>query len=532
MLLRVDDLSLKLPSHDGGWKFAKQSEKEIYSDISFSLDQGSSLGIVGESGSGKTSLAKTLVRLHSPSGGRIRFDGLDITHLDTLQLQALRPKLQFIFQDSLSSLNPRRKVGEAILQPLLHHRLASGRREGLELTRELFERVGLSRSLMERYPHELSGGQRQRVGIARAISLKPKLIIADEVVSGLDVSTQAQILILLRELQDDGSLIFISHDLSVVRVLCEHVLVMRQGRVEDYGKTVDIFSRPKSRYTRELLSAIPTPVVEPNWLDKTDLTAEYTNSVSQYGEKTTMKIEGSVALVSGANRGIGRAFVECLIKRGAKKVYVTARDPKQLDSVISIDPGKVHALQLDITDGAQIENAVGAARDVDLLINNAGANGNTSMISISDTENARREMEVNYFGTMAMCRAFASTLKANGGGAIVNVLSILSKVNLPASGSYSASKAAAYSMTQGVRAELAAQNTLVVGVMPGAVDTDMAKDFQGPKENPIDVANESLQGVEDGIEDVYPGGMAQGVNAGLGQDPKAVEKEFAGYLPA
>jgi len=166
------------------------------------------------------------------------------------------------------------------------------------------------------------------------------------------------------------------------------------------------------------------------------------------------------------------------------------------------------------------------------LINNAGANGNTSMISISDTENARREMEVNYFGTMAMCRAFAPTLKANGGGAIVNVLSILSKVNLPASGSYSASKAAAYSMTQGVRAELAAQNTLVVGVMPGAVDTDMAKDFQGPKENPIDVANESLQGVEDGIEDVYPGGMAQGVNAGLGQDPKAVEKEFAGYLPA
>ncbi len=166
-----------------------------------------------------------------------------------------------------------------------------------------------------------------------------------------------------------------------------------------------------------------------------------------------------------------------------------------------------------------------------MLINNAGVNGNSALISANDLASARDELDVNYFGTLAMCRAFAPVLKKNGGGAIINILSILSRVNLPACGSYCVSKSAALSMTQGVRAELAGQKTLVVGVMPGAVDTDMAKSFEGPKENPNDVANASLDAVEQGTEDVYPGGMAQGVSQGLAGDPKAVEKEFAAYLP-
>jgi NAD(P)-dependent dehydrogenase (short-subunit alcohol dehydrogenase family) len=140
-------------------------------------------------------------------------------------------------------------------------------------------------------------------------------------------------------------------------------------------------------------------------------------------------------------------------------------------------------------------------------------------------------MDTNYLGTLAMCRAFAPVLKRNGGGAIVNMLSILSRVSMPAYGSLCASKAAALSMTQGVRAELAKQHTLVVGVMPGAVDTDMARGYQGPKDPPLEVANAALDAVEKGLEDVYPGGMAQGVSAGLAKDPKAVEKEFAQYLP-
>ena len=140
-------------------------------------------------------------------------------------------------------------------------------------------------------------------------------------------------------------------------------------------------------------------------------------------------------------------------------------------------------------------------------------------------------METNYFGTLSMCRAFAPVLKNNGGGTIVNVLSILSLVNLPASGSYSVSKAAAYSMNQGIRAELSSQKTTVIGVMPGAVDTDMAKAFEGPKEKPLDVADAALQAVEDALEDVYPGEMAQAVSQGLAQDSKAVEREFSAYIP-
>jgi len=244
-----------------------------------------------------------------------------------------------------------------------------------------------------------------------------------------------------------------------------------------------------------------------------------------------MKIHGSTALVTGSNRGIGHAFVEALIAHGARKIYATARDPLKLKDLEAAHPEKIHVLTLDITKPAQVAAAAAQAGDVSLLINNAGINRKKGLIASAVLDDARDEMDTNYFGTLSMCRAFAPILKHNGGGAIVNMLSILSRVSLPAYGSLCASKAAGLLMTQGVRAELAKQHTLVVGVMPGAVDTDMERDFDGPKENPADVANASLQAVEDGLEEIYPGGMAQGVSQGLAADPKAVEKEFAAYLP-
>lgn len=244
-----------------------------------------------------------------------------------------------------------------------------------------------------------------------------------------------------------------------------------------------------------------------------------------------MKIAGAVALVTGSNRGIGRAFVKVLLATGAKKVYAGARDVKGVEDLVKSNPGKVEALALDVTDDAQIAAAARKCTDVTLLVNNAGVNRKKGLIAASNLEDARLEMRTNYFGPLQMCRAFAPVLEANGGGAIVSMLSILSRVSLPAMGSLCASKAAALSMCQSVRAELSKQGTLVVGIMPGAVDTDMARDFPGPKDDPADVAKAALLAVEQGVEDVYPGGMAQGVSAGLAKDPKAVEKEFAAYLP-
>jgi len=244
-----------------------------------------------------------------------------------------------------------------------------------------------------------------------------------------------------------------------------------------------------------------------------------------------MKIAGSVALVTGSNRGIGRAFVNALIQRGAAKVYATARDPSKLADLSAKYGARVHVLTLDIHQPAQVSAAATMAGDVTLLVNNAGINRHKALIAAAALDHAREEIDTNYFGTLSMCRAFASLLKRNGGGAIVNMLSILSRVSLPAIGSLCASKAAALSMTQGVRAELAKQHTLVVGVMPGAVDTDMARDYNGHKENPYDVAMAALDAVESGTEDAYPGQMASGVSAGLAANPKAVEKEFSAYLP-
>lgn len=246
---------------------------------------------------------------------------------------------------------------------------------------------------------------------------------------------------------------------------------------------------------------------------------------------TEMKIAGSTVLVTGTNRGIGQAYVAALLERGAKKIYATARKPERLAALAKSGAGRIEVFALDVTDAKSIAAAAARARDITILINNAGVNHNLGLLSAPDLSAAREEIETNYLGTLAMCRAFAPVLKTNGGGTIVNMLSILSRVNLPLMGSLCASKAAALSLTQGVRAELAKQGTVVIGVMPGAVDTDMTRDLPPPKMAPVDVVRAALDAVEAGTEDVYPGDMAGGVAKGLAADPKAVEKQFAAYLP-
>ena len=245
-----------------------------------------------------------------------------------------------------------------------------------------------------------------------------------------------------------------------------------------------------------------------------------------------MDISNTAALVTGANRGLGRELVQQLLAAGARKVYAAARDVAAVQDLVQANPGRVEALALDITNADQVAAAKARCADVNLLVNNAGINRGQGFIAAASLGDAQAEMNTNYLGTLAMCRAFAPQLGAHGGGgAIVNVLSILAKVNLPAMGSLCASKAAALRMTEGVRAELAAQATLVVAVMTGAVDTDMSRDFQGPKSSPAEVAQAVLAGLQRGDEEVYVGDMPGWINGALMQDPKGIERELAKYLP-
>ncbi len=520
-LLKAGGLSLSLPDLNRKPAFGPAPMIDIVRGVDVSLQAKDALGIVGESGSGKTTVGRTLIRLHKPTGGSIEFDGRDITALGEDELRPLRPQFQMIFQDPQSSLNPRHTVASIIAQPLLHYGRARNKTEARRQVDTLLERVALRPFHGARYPHELSGGQRQRVGIARAVALQPRLVIADEIVSGLDVSSQAQILALLRDLRADLdlALIFISHDLSVVRTVCDRVMVMQNGRVVEQGDCADIFAKPKHPYTRRLLNAIPLPDVEPDWVART--------ADTDLGEKLSMNLKDSVALVTGANRGVGEAFVSALAERGAAKIYAAMRST---DGFAASDD-RVVPIALDVTSHTQIARAAARCRDVSMLVNNAGVNFNQPIFADEAQGNARAEMEVNYFGTMEMCRQFGPILGDNGGGAIVNMLSILSRVNLPMIGTYCASKAACLSLTQGVRAELAAQGTHVVAVMPGAINTRMGNMNPPPLEQPSDVVKAALDAVEAGEEDIYPGVMADGVSQGLAVDPKSVEKQFAQYLP-
>ncbi|QHW33460.1 ATP-binding cassette domain-containing protein [Paenibacillus rhizovicinus] len=259
-LLEVNGLKKHFPIKSGLLGRTVGSVKAV-DDISFSIKQGETFGLVGESGSGKSTVGRTILRLTDKTDGEVKFKGVDLYDLPPEELRRLRPKMQLIFQDPYSSLNPRVRIGDAIGEALLDHGLVP--REAVrERVMEVLNACGLSAYHIDRFPHEFSGGQRQRIGIARALVLNPDLIIADEPVSALDVSIQAQIINLFRKMQETQGLtyLFISHDLSVVEHLCSHIGVMYLGSMMETASRDELFRNPLHPYTKALLSAVPIPI--------------------------------------------------------------------------------------------------------------------------------------------------------------------------------------------------------------------------------------------------------------------------------
>jgi peptide/nickel transport system ATP-binding protein len=256
-LLRVEHLQVDFPER-GVWGRVTRRVKAV-DDVSFCIYPGETLGLVGESGCGKTTLGRALLRLLPTHGGQVWFDGVNITEAGRLQLRRLRRDLQIIFQDPYGALDPRMTVGAAIAEPLRLHEKKLTPQQRQQRTAELLERVGLAAAMAKRYPHEFSGGQRQRICIARALALNPRLIICDESVSALDVSVQAQVLNLLKELQTAFNLtyLFISHDLSVVKFMSDRIMVMNRGQIEEIGAATTIYQQSQSPYTQQLIAAIP-----------------------------------------------------------------------------------------------------------------------------------------------------------------------------------------------------------------------------------------------------------------------------------
>jgi peptide/nickel transport system ATP-binding protein len=260
-LIEVRDLTKHFPITRGILIQHKVGAVKAVDGVSFDVNSGETLGIVGESGCGKSTTARLMMRLLESTSGEIRFEDQDITTLKGASLKAVRREMQMIFQDPYSSVNPRKTIGSIIGEPFAIHKMLEGKGERKAAVQELMELVGLNPEHYNRYPHEFSGGQRQRIGVARAIALKPKLIVCDEPVSALDVSIQAQVINLLEDIQNEQNLayIFIAHDLSVVRHISDRVMVMYLGKVMEVADRNSLYERPMHPYTQALMSAVPVP---------------------------------------------------------------------------------------------------------------------------------------------------------------------------------------------------------------------------------------------------------------------------------
>jgi oligopeptide transport system ATP-binding protein len=259
-LVEVTDLVKHFPIKQGLLIHREVDQVRAVDGVSFSVARGQTLGLVGESGSGKSTVCRVMLQLLKPTSGSVRFDGEEIVGLSRRRLRPLRREMQMIFQDPYASLNPRRRIGQIVGSPLKLQGMASGA-ELRRQVQELLVRVGLSAEHYDRYPHEFSGGQRQRIGIARAIAPKPKLVVADEPVSALDVSIQAQIINLLDDLQDELGLtyVFVAHDIGVVRHISDRIAVMHNGKIVEEGSADQVCERPIDAYTKKLLAAVPIP---------------------------------------------------------------------------------------------------------------------------------------------------------------------------------------------------------------------------------------------------------------------------------
>jgi len=261
-ILSVTDLSVTFDVRpSGAWPWTPPLKLQAVGGLSFEIEPGETLGLVGESGSGKSTVARAIIGTVPHSGGRIVFDGKDIGAMGETQRRRHRKDVQMVFQDPLAALNPRMTVGDIVAEPLVTHHPEVGRAEVKRRVGEIMERVGLLPNLVNRYPHEFSGGQCQRIGIARALVMRPKLLICDEPVSALDVSVQAQVVNLLKEIQADMglSMIFIAHDLSVVKHISNRIVVMYLGRIMEAGPSREITRRPRHPYTQALISSVPIP---------------------------------------------------------------------------------------------------------------------------------------------------------------------------------------------------------------------------------------------------------------------------------
>jgi peptide/nickel transport system ATP-binding protein len=257
-ILEVNNLNTYFPIKGGLFGKTVGHFKAV-KNVSFKIQKGKTLGLVGESGCGKTTLGRSILRLIEPTAGQVIYDGVDVTNLNKDEMKKMRSRVQIIFQDPYSSLNPRMTVGEILLEPMNLHKIGDTKAARIEKAKWLMNKVGLQESQLSRYPHEFSGGQRQRICIARALAVNPEFIICDESVSALDVSVQAQVLNLLLDLQEEFGLtyIFISHDLSVVNFISDDVAVMNKGEIVELDSASNVYHRPKMDYTKALLAAIP-----------------------------------------------------------------------------------------------------------------------------------------------------------------------------------------------------------------------------------------------------------------------------------